>query len=85
MNKKKGGCTLALIDVVGTMAFLTQDPLRPGVSLEINCSFTAAAKVGDVIRIQGKVLKLGKNIGFSQVDFFKDDKLLSSGRHTKAL
>jgi len=76
---------MTLIDIVGTMAFLTIDPTRPGVSVEINCSFASAVKVGETIKIEGKVLKLGKSIGFSQVDFYKDGKLLSSGRHTKAL
>jgi len=67
------------------MAFLTIDPLRPGVSVDINCSFTTAAKVGETVKIEGKVLKLGKNLGFSQVDISKDGKLVASGRHTKAL
>jgi len=81
-----GGCICTLVDVVGTMAFLTLNSTKPGVSIELNCSFLSPTKLGETIRISGKVLKMGKNIGFSEVEIFNNEgKLLASGRHTKAL
>ncbi len=47
---------------------LSVNPLKGGVSLEINTSFISAAKLHETILIEGKVLKIGKTIGFTQVD-----------------
>ena len=82
-----GGATSTLVDVVGTMALLTQDPLRAGVSVELNVSFLAAAKLGEEVVIEGRVLRSGKKLGFTQVDLRRksDRTLLATGRHTKAL
>jgi acyl-coenzyme A thioesterase 13 len=82
-----GGATSTLVDVVGTMALLTQDPLRPGVSVELSVSFLAAAKLGEEVAIEGRVLRQGKKLGFTQVDLRRksDGTLLATGRHTKAL
>ena len=43
-----GGASATLIDVVGTIALLSVDPTRPGVSVEINASYCSAAKAGEV-------------------------------------
>lgn len=82
-----GGATSTLVDVVGTMALLTQDPLRAGVSVELSVSFLAATKVGEDVVIEGRVLRQGKKLGFTQVDLRRksDGALLATGRHTKAL
>lgn len=82
-----GGCVTTLVDVVGTMALLSQDPLRAGVSVELSTSFTAAAKSGDSVRCVGRVTKMGRKLGFTQVDLYRvsDGTLAASGRHTKAL
>ena len=40
-----GGAISTIIDVVGTLALLSKDPSRAGVSIEMNQSFCAAAKV----------------------------------------
>ena len=42
-----GGFTATLVDVVGTMALLSRDAGRPGVSIEMSQTFCAAAKVGE--------------------------------------
>lgn len=80
-----GGATSTIVDVLGTMALLTQDPTKPGVSVEMNTSFLAAAKAGQTLRVEARVLKRGKAMGFTQVDIFrKDDGVLcATGRHTK--
>jgi acyl-coenzyme A thioesterase 13 len=82
-----GGATSLLVDVVGTMALLTRDATRPGVSVELNVSFLAAAKVGEEVAVQGRVLRTGRTLGYTVVDLRRkaDGTLLATGRHTKAL
>ena len=56
----------------------------------MNTSFCSAAKIGSELEIEGRVLKSGKTLGFTQVDIFVlqeggSRKLVATGRHTKAL
>eukprot|EP00320_Phaeocystis_rex_P019635 CAMPEP_0119063072 /NCGR_PEP_ID=MMETSP1178-20130426/6501_1 /TAXON_ID=33656 /ORGANISM="unid sp, Strain CCMP2000" /LENGTH=170 /DNA_ID=CAMNT_0007044403 /DNA_START=151 /DNA_END=659 /DNA_ORIENTATION=- len=44
-----GGAISTIVDVVGTLALLSKDPSRAGVSIEMSQTFCAAAKVGDRI------------------------------------
>jgi len=79
-----GGAICTLVDVVGTLALLTKDPSRPGVSTEMNQSFCSAAKLGETIRAEGRVLKYGKRLGFAEVTLRLDDgRVVATGRHTK--
>ena len=82
-----GGCIATVVDVVGTMAMLSQNAAKPGVSVDLNVSFCAAAKAGDTVRIKGRLLKSGRKLAFTQVDLYResDGKLVATGRHTKAL
>ena len=43
-----------LVDVLGTMALLADDPLRPGVSVDINVTYIAAANTGDELILEGR-------------------------------
>jgi acyl-coenzyme A thioesterase 13 len=80
-----GGCVATLVDVVGTMALLSLDPTRPGVSIELNVSFVSAAKAGETVTVHGRTLKTGKMLGFTEVDLKRaDGSLVATGRHTKA-
>ena len=49
-----GGASATVIDIVGSMALLSRDPTRPGVSVEINTTYTSAAKVGETVRVVGR-------------------------------
>ena len=81
-----GGAICTIVDVVGTLALLSIDPTKAGVSVDLNCNFISAAKAGEEIIIEGKVLKSGRRLGFTQVDLKrKDGSLIATGRHTKAL
>jgi acyl-coenzyme A thioesterase PaaI-like protein len=102
-----GGAIATAADVLGTMAVLSIDPTKPGVSIELNVSFMAAAKGksllshvgngtpftcschvgGEEVRIVARVLKMGKKIAFTEIEFFskKTGALLAISRHTKAL
>ena len=53
---------------VGTMALLSRDAGRPGVSIEMSQTFCAAAKVGERVTVVGTVLKAGGRLGFTQVE-----------------
>ena len=80
--------TALLVDVVGTLALLGRDPTRPGVSVEMNQSFLAAAREGERLTIAGTVLKYGRTLGFTEVTISSADKpgrLIAVGRHTKFL
>ena len=76
-----------LVDIVGTMALLAKDHKRGGVSIDLNVNFLKAARTGELVKVRGRVLKLGKSLGFTQVDVLSADgvTLLATGRHTKAM
>ena len=80
-----GGAISTIVDVVGTMALLTKDHSRAGVSVEINCCFLNAAKVGETVSVTGKVSKYGKKLGFAEIELHSKatGKPLANGRHTK--
>jgi acyl-coenzyme A thioesterase 13 len=81
-----GGATSTLVDVVGTMALLGRDPRRPGVSVEMNQSFCAAAAQGERLIVEGKVTKYGKRLGFTEVTVRsaeRPERVVAIGRHTK--
>lgn len=79
-----GGAIATIVDVVGTLALLSVDPHRAGVSVEMNQSFCAAAKVGDKLALTGTTLKYGKSLGFTQVEVrASTGVLVAVGRHTK--
>jgi acyl-coenzyme A thioesterase 13 len=91
-----GGAICTLVDVVGTLAILTKDHTKAGVSVELSTSFVSAAKKGTTVRCTGRLLKLGGKLAFTTVDIFALDKdgttgalvlgkLVATGRHTKAV
>jgi len=80
-----GGAIASLVDIVGTLALLAQDASKGGVTVELSTSYCSSAKLGSRVTIHGKTLKLGKSLGFTQVDVFSEaGALIASGRHTKA-
>eukprot|EP00037_Helgoeca_nana_P007762 m.70349 g.70349 ORF g.70349 m.70349 type:complete len:196 (-) comp18501_c0_seq3:1409-1996(-) len=81
-----GGAIATLVDVLGTLALLAEDPSKPGVSVEINVSYLSAAKVGTHIVAEGTVLRSGRSLGYTEVRLHDTTtkKLVAIGRHTKA-
>ena len=82
-----GGAISTIVDVMGTLALLSVDHTRGGVSVDLNVSFVAAARPNDALVATGIVLKTGKTLGFTEVQVRRADngKLVATGRHTKAL
>ncbi|KAH9308029.1 hypothetical protein KI387_035940 [Taxus chinensis] len=82
-----GGATAAFVDVIGSAAIFTTGATSSGVSVEINVSYLDAAKLGEEIEIDAKVLRIGRVIAFVNVDLRKKEtgQLVAQGRHTKYL
>lgn len=66
------GALSTIIDVTSTIAIMTKDVQKAGVSVELNLSFVSAAKKGEEMVIEAWVSKLGGKLAFTQV----------CGRHT---
>lgn len=90
MGTLHGGCTASLVDVVSTVALmsqcqgLTSMPVA-GVSVDLNITYLKAAKLGEDILIDAKTLKAGQNLAFLSVDIRNkaDGSLIATGKHTK--
>ena len=83
-----GGATASLIDIVGTLACLTVDPTRPGVSINMSQIFIRAARIGEMLFLVGHCLKSGKTLAFTSVEIRSGSltgPLIATGTHTKAL
>ncbi|KAF4520413.1 hypothetical protein B566_EDAN003984 [Ephemera danica] len=80
-----GGLTATLVDSVSTCALMTHERAIPGVSVNINVSYLKAAKEGDVIVIDAKTLKAGRNLAFLEVCVKNKDTgdIIATGSHTK--
>ncbi|KAJ4761691.1 Thioesterase superfamily member 2 [Rhynchospora pubera] len=71
--------------------------MKSGVSLEISVSFVDVASIGvsilysvfyhDEIDVEGKLLRAGKSVGVTSVDFVnkKTRKTIAQARHNKYL
>jgi acyl-coenzyme A thioesterase 13 len=81
-----GGASATLVDILGTMAMMSRDASKPGVSVDLNISFTAAAPIGELLTLDGRVIKGGRRLAFTEVEIRRaDGTLVATGRHTKAL
>ena len=86
-HKLHGGVHTLLVDVVGTLALLAKDGSRGGVSVDIQCQYMESVELTDTLRCEGRVLKLGKRLGFTEVMLYRqsDGKLVAAGKHVKAM
>jgi acyl-coenzyme A thioesterase 13 len=79
-----GGVIALLVDEAGTVALASEDrDGRPGVTTDLNVSYLSPGRPPRVIA-RARSLKVGKTLGYVQVDIFGDDgKLVAQGRMTK--
>jgi acyl-coenzyme A thioesterase 13 len=86
-----GGVVTTLMDEVlgGAIASLRgMEVMRtaPHATVEMNASFLAAARPGDSVVVEGRVLRLGKSIAFGEAEAHRDDgELIAKGRLTFAI
>ena len=82
-----GGAVSTIIDVVGTMAILSHSPTKAGVSVELSSTFMAAAKADSEVVVEGRLLKIGRKLAFTEVEIRDkaSGRLLATGKHTKAI
>ena len=69
------------------MAIATHGLEQTGLSVDIHITYISTAKENDVLTIEGTTTKVGRNLGFTNVNIFKgeDDNLMpvATGSHTK--
>jgi acyl-coenzyme A thioesterase 13 len=81
-----GGCIATLVDVLSTAALVTVSD-SSGISLDLNVSYMTAAKDGDSVAIDARVLKVGKSTALLEAELrsVQTGALVAKGRHTKFL
>ncbi|KAK5985263.1 Esterase [Trichostrongylus colubriformis] len=82
-----GGQTASLTDIVTARALGLTIRDNPMASIEISVSYFLPVKLGDVVEITAHVLKVGRNVAFTEAEFRRksDGKLTAKGRHTVAI
>jgi len=83
-----GGFSATLVDAITTYSLLTTDAgslYKLGVSVNLSLEYMKAAKVGEDIIVDAKVLKRGKNLAFLEAEIRNKETnaLLVKGSHTK--
>ncbi|KAK2080531.1 hypothetical protein QBZ16_000384 [Prototheca wickerhamii] len=71
MGNLHGGCTAAMVDVIGSAALMTLVEVNH-VSLSITTNYLRPAPVGSIVRIEAKVLKPGASVNTIEVFFYDD-------------
>jgi acyl-coenzyme A thioesterase 13 len=79
-----GGVFALLVDEAGTVALASEDrDGRPGVTTDLSVSYLSPGLPPRVIA-KARALKVGRTLGYVQVDVFNDDgRLVAQGRMTK--
>ena len=81
-----GGCTAAVVDVLGTALIALGNEEECGVAINLQVEFVAAAARGDTVRFDATMLKRGRRLAFVQVLALGDKgKVLARGTVTKSL
>ncbi|ERF72781.1 hypothetical protein EPUS_04216 [Endocarpon pusillum Z07020] len=66
-----GSVSATIVDWAGGMAIATHGLERTGLSTDIHVAYSAGAKLGDILTIEGKTTKVGRNMGFTTVTIYK--------------
>lgn len=85
-----GAVSAALVDLMGGLAIAASTRAdSTGASVDIHVTYQRTARLGDAMRVVGRVTKLGRNLAFTTVEIDKrvDDAyvVVASGTHTKFL
>lgn len=85
-----GGVVTALMDEAIGGAIAGQRGMEvmreaPHATVEMNASFMAAARPGDRIVVEGRVLRLGRSMAFGEAEASRDGELIAKGRMAFAI
>ena len=90
LNSKQGlhgSVSATIVDWAGGIAIASTGLEKTGVSTDIHVSYVSSAKLGDILTIEGKVSKVGRNLGFTTVTIYKGEgdeaQVVAHGTHTK--
>jgi acyl-coenzyme A thioesterase 13 len=85
-----GSVSATIVDWAGGMAIASTGLESTGFSTDIHVTYVSTAKEGDVLTIEGKTSRVGKNMGFTSVTIYKgegenldDLPVVATGTHTK--
>ncbi|ODV91703.1 hypothetical protein CANCADRAFT_30048 [Tortispora caseinolytica NRRL Y-17796] len=79
-----GGTVAAIVDLGGSLAVANEGLFATGVSIDMNMTFiSSGGKLGDNIDIIAKCHKLGSNLAFTSMEFYRGDRMFAKGTHTK--
>ncbi|CAI4226229.1 unnamed protein product [Auanema sp. JU1783] len=86
MGTLHGGCSATLIDIATTAACMLTSKAAPGVSVNLDVNYMSAAKLGDTVVLEAKVLRIGNTLAYTEGTLFlkNSEKLVAKGMHTKA-
>lgn len=83
-----GGAITTLVDEVTSIVITSFDrDNRNSVSVNLDVNFISPIKINSSVLLHCKVLKLGKTLSFSELDFLdlENNKILAKGSHTVAM
>ena len=80
-----GGVVTTLMDevlggVIASLRGMEVTYAAPHATVEMNASFLSAARPGDRIEVEGRVLRLGKRVAFGEAEARRGDELIAKGR-----
>ncbi|KAF7985000.1 hypothetical protein HWV62_9982 [Athelia sp. TMB] len=85
-----GSVSATIIDWIGGIVIASTGSANRGVSVDIHVTYSGAAKEGDLLIIEGKSRKVGRNLAFIGVEIRArkagsdgEEKIVVSGSHTK--
>uniref|UniRef100_A0A914CZA1 Thioesterase domain-containing protein n=1 Tax=Acrobeloides nanus TaxID=290746 RepID=A0A914CZA1_9BILA len=81
-----GGQTAALVDIVTARAVAVAHRNVPMSSTDLSVSYFLPVRIGEVLVIEGTVLKAGKTMAFTEIEFRRksDNALIAKGKHNLA-
>jgi acyl-coenzyme A thioesterase 13 len=84
-----GTVSACITDWAGGLAIASTGREKTGLSTDIHTTFVSAAKLGDVLEIEGRASKVGNRLAFTTIEIRRlgesgaDDSVICSGTHTK--
>jgi acyl-coenzyme A thioesterase 13 len=82
-----GSVSATIVDWAGGMAIASHGLIKTGLSTDIHVTYVSTAATGDVLMIEGKTSKMGRNMGFTTVTIYKGEEdtqsIVAHGTHTK--